>query len=313
MGQVELAWGINRMLMLNDIIYQKLLEGSPLEGLGLEMSGQMFRVKDLKVPQPQTTSTSKLRQWVVRHQTNTQELKKGTWANVHFSKCDFSDFAFMESTVRNCVFEKCTLRAAGFWNSQISNCMFKNCDMRDVAFGGSSVLGSKCSQFENVQFVASDLRDTAHSHEAYSTCSFLNSKLEGVDFLGAIFTDCIFEGELKEVCFRNQDPTHASSPKNRLTNCSFRDAKLLDCQFIKIDLDPSILPKDEDILLLPRGSVDLLFWLESIEQELSEGRRWFIKEQAENSGAPGIASISSLSDVFTASEIQKLVEICQSK
>jgi hypothetical protein len=116
-------------------------------------------------------------------------------------------------------------------------------------------------------------------------------------------------GQLNGVEFRNIGPQCEEMPPNKLTNCDFTNAELIDCQFIKLGLDPNMFPLSDDWIILPNGPDDLRKW-----QEFLPKPDLFVKLQIDYVGAPTMLSRSLLKRArYTDQQIQQLIDIASSK
>jgi len=231
------------------------------------------------------------------------------WNNMHFTGCTFSGVKFFGGSFDNCVFERCEFDHAGFWDFEMSTCRFAHCGLRGVAFGGVNELGKvkKPNSLVSVSFDRCDMRESAHSCEEYRFCEFRNCKLDGVQFLGAVFEDCQFIGRLNEVEFRRFDGQANNCRPNELLRCDFRNAGLIDCQFLNISMDPALFPAGDDWIVLPRGPEDLRAWQQRFETE-----DWYIQRLIRLSGAPTIISRSTLVQAgFTPDQIGELLAVAE--
>jgi uncharacterized protein YjbI with pentapeptide repeats len=301
----------------NEAIYNRLTKGKPLDALGLkEVAGRVY-IDGLTVPEPKPTGEG----FTVAGLTfgvlgNIQSLRKVTWENLHFVDCNLCHLGFFRCAIRNCRFDRCDCRHLGFWESQISDTAFEKCDMREVAFGGNDVFRPKHrNEFRSVIFERCDLRESAHSCELYKDCTFRHCHYGRLDFSGAVFEDCLFEGNLGEAMFANRDPEFLKMPENKLLRTDFRNADVSQAAFDNIDIDPSWFPVDDDLIILHHGAEDWRRWLREGYIEPTEGSVWFIEEMARRSGTPSIFSKSLLTNraTFTEDQVEALIAISEGR
>ena len=227
-----------------------------------------------------------------------------SWRDLEFQDCDLSDAKFFKGSLTNCRFEKCDLTRTGFWELQVNDVRLSKCKLRDSAPGGIDTMGVHIpNRFERVSFVRCDLRGSAHSCETYTDCIFSDCRLDRVDFHGAVFANCRFEGRLSEVMFRSIDPTCPEMPPNHLANCDFSKARLEGCSFVQIDLDKIILPEDPRILFLPKGPDDLRAWRVRLGKS-----DYFLEYLIDGAGQPSLIE-KSLLDGYTSEQVSWLEEI----
>ena len=290
-------------------IYNRLKKGKTLEGLGLGKLAGRWLVESLSVPQPEPKGLFQFKGLTFQQNANVQILKKVRWENMHFSYCDFSDLGFFGLEMTNCHFTNCRCQEIGFWDANISDCEFVACDMTDAAFGGVDMNRPRPNRYSNVIFQGCDFRGSAHSCEAYDSCSFINCRLEHIDFEGAVFSDCIFEGKLQDVMFKARSAACGPIRTNRLSGCDFRRTELVACAFVNIDLNPDLLPNSEDLIVLWNGPADWAKWGEQISAAQHEGRSLFLKHVTKDSGAPTVTNRSLLLSAFSTEEVEMLVKI----
>ncbi len=285
------------------------MSGSEVKDLGLETEKGRYLLKNIRFPQVQKTGEIHFHDYrsdTVRGNINFENAK---WKSIHFRDCDISNSGFFSCIVDDCVFENTNCKGVGFWESSISDCRFDRCNLRSAAFGGIDTSNPEApSQYTRTTFSECDLRSSAHSCELFQYCLFYKCKLDSVNFHGAVFEDSKFVGILNEVEFRGYIPSCTKMRRNRLLRCDFREAKLVSCQFMYIDMDSVLLSDDPDIIILPRGPIDLQEW-----QEKFPDNNFYISYVKEYSGTPAIQSRSDLLESFTPEQVQWLIDITNAK
>jgi hypothetical protein len=94
------------------------------------------------------------------------------------------------------------------------------------------------------------LRNTIFVSAEFSSCRFRNSNLARVDFEASSFTDCVFEGELRETLFAHESLLVNGLPPNEMRNVDFTRAKLLWVGFRGLNLDTVRFPEDAEHIIL---------------------------------------------------------------
>jgi hypothetical protein len=109
------------------------------------------------------------------------------------------------------------------------------------------------------------MRDSSYGFAYFEDCRFVNAKLDKVDFQGARFSKCTFEGKLGEAWFRGwySHPHPADleyfarvgidprSIRNPMDGVDFSKAHLDDVMFVdEIDLSRCMFPEDGHHILL---------------------------------------------------------------
>lgn len=190
-------------------------------------------------------------------------------------------------------------------------CRFSRCNLRQSALGGMDLLldVKQPNRFIDVEFEKSDLRGSAHTCETYTHCRFSRCRLDSVQFMASVFEECVFVGRMKAVEFRATIPRCEDMPHNRLLRCDFREADLIECQFICIDLDPAMFRPNKDWIFLPRGPRDLI----DLHAAMTKPN-FFIQSAIEIAGTPSFICRSDLDEVgLTKDEIERLVNITKRK
>ena len=181
--------------------------------------------------------------------------------------------------------------------------------MNHCTFGGIDIFSKEKvpNLFKNVRFEKCNLRSSAHSCELYEACQFVDCRLDGVNFLGARFGGSTFSGVLTSVDFRSQDPGCPEMPPNDFRGCSFHDAKLVYCQFLRINLDPKMFALNKDWLWLPNGPEIYQRW-----RDLLGRKSLFLDHEISLAGSPTYINTKELlSASFTPKEVDLLRQIVE--
>lgn len=104
--------------------------------------------------------------------------------------------------------------------------------------------------FRNVDFTSADLRGTVYVAAEFSDCRFSKSKLNKINFQSSTFTNCTFEGELREVIFNKAGFKGAEFPQNRMHNVDFSRARLRWTEFHDLDLRDVRFPEDDEHVIV---------------------------------------------------------------
>jgi len=165
----------------------------------------------------------------------------------------FSDVLFRGAAVRHCHFTDC----------RFFDVSFEDADLREASLGGYA--GSPPSEYRRSYFVGTEMRETSYGYPYFEDCKFVRAKLDKVDFQGARFSKCTFEGKLREVWFRGwyshphpADQEHFArvgidphSIRNPMDGVDFTRAQLDDVMFVdEIDLSRCKFPEDGYHILL---------------------------------------------------------------
>lgn len=291
-----------------DSILEALVRKKPLDSFGLERHEGRLLMEKLSTPKVTEKRRTEMGRWDVVQTEGTVIAHRLVWTDLHFRNCDLHDLGLFNAKLSNCVFENCKLRNLGFWESKLSHCSFIRCDLRESALGGSDFQRPVANLYHDIVFDHCDLRSSAHSCENYLRCTFDHCRYGEIDFLGAVFEDCVFRGDLDDVTFRRD--FDEKMPKNSMRGCDFREADLDGSQFYQIDVIGFQLPSDDDLIILNHGPQDWEEWSKQIQSGNPEGNRLFFRGMIQASGTPTTASrkMLRLAD-FTDAQINLLKEI----
>lgn len=282
-----------------------LRSGRPLDPSSLPRAEGRTIVKGLRFDRPSVTGRCEAAGVELERTTGNTILEEIIWRDIEFRNCDLSHAKFFKCELTNCVFRRCKCLEIGFWESQLTGVQFCGTNLRDSALGGVDTLGVHVpNHFVDVSFVGCDLRGSAHSCETYTGCRFNDCRLSTVDFHGAVFTNCVFEGKLDVVTFRSIDPSCSDMKPNLLEGCDFRKARLHACSFLNINLDKINPPEDSGILMLTRGPDDLRLWRVRLGKS-----NVLLEDLIENAGTPTLIETSFLAGLYTQEELGWLRDI----
>jgi len=238
--------------------WQRLLTGEPLTCLSLPTKDGRIDLAGLTLPEPRALERWNTPLGNVERYKPTASFHKAKWHDIDFSQSRLHSICFEESQISNCCFDQCELRNLRLWASTIQDCTFRGADLRQSGLGLASIDGTfakRRNRFVNVDFARADLRNTVYVAAAFERCSFSRAKLVKIGVGTSTFTDCYFEGELREVRFWRSDlsvrgfPTD-SFPPNEMIDVDFSRATLRDVEFRGLSLDHVRLPNDNDHIVI---------------------------------------------------------------
>ena len=289
---------------LNIEVWDRLLQGGPLEGLSLPTKDGRIDLGGLSLPEPAV-----LRRWQKPFANVTQiepiaVLRRIKWENLDFSGSKLNSLRFYESEVSNCLFEHCELKDWRLWGTSIRDCSFRGANLRDSALGATVEDGSlrgKRNVYCGVDFTEADLRGTVYSSAIFEKCTFRNTKLVKIDFGTSTFVDCQFEGELREVIFWRNGVRKEAFPPGEMANVDFSRAKLRDVEFRGLNLEGVRLPRDSEHILVKNFSAVLDKLIDALERQGDRTARilvagFQINRQWACPGAPGVLNTRDLAE-----------------
>ena len=212
-------------------LWKRLIESKPLDGLGLATKEGRVDLSRLRLPEPTVAkelSTSIAEVAVLSGQT---KLKGVRWDRLDFTGSRLNGLLLFDCEITDCIFDDCKCQEWGLWATVVSSTSFRFADLRKAALGG--IQEGRRNIFKEVDFTEADLHQIACSGAQFFGCVFKDTRLFKVDFGGSSFTDCRFEGELREVCF-NRVPSVL--PPNEMLRVDFSRAQLRSVEFRGLDL-----------------------------------------------------------------------------
>lgn len=171
----------------------------------------------------------------------TLELKT-KFSNTEFEDADFSDTNFNSAIFDNVRFKnsrffKSKLNGSKiFGTSEFELCHFLQVDLSNSTFGSNQGVYKDCT-FEKCNFKGKEF-----TFSEFINCTFLNSKLQRINFNGSKFTECKFIGKLEDVSFNGIYDTNPS-PHSCLNLVDFSEATFSEfVTFYHCDLSTCIPP-----------------------------------------------------------------------
>jgi uncharacterized protein YjbI with pentapeptide repeats len=303
----------------NDRVWQRLLSGEELEGLGLPLKDGRLDLSGLVSPEPVVsdvvpTSMGNLvfgKSW---------EVNGGQWKSLDFSGSRLGAGRFTNCTIINCVFDRCFCQDWRLWATTVQDTSFCAADLRESLLGG--IDGGKRNTFRNVDFSRADLRGTMYFPAEFFECVFKNSRLKNINFDSSCFTDCTFEGELREVIFNRVSPSDDGPfPPNDMRGVDFSKARLRWVEFRGIELDDVRLPADPDHIIIERDFRGMIDWiLEATSREEDDVAKVInvLARHHRSRGAPNqkrglLVHMKDLADFVGPEGPRRLLEIINSK
>jgi uncharacterized protein YjbI with pentapeptide repeats len=232
----------------NREVWERLVQGKPLGGLGLGMKDGRLDLSGLLAPEPALVKTVRTPLADVSALDGITVLDQIKWESLDFSGSRLNGLRFQNCRISDCVFNECDCRDWRLWETTVLNTTFSSADLRKSALGG--VQENRVNTFQKVDFTRADLRQTAYVSARFVGCLFRSTRLNKVNFQGSAFTDCSFEGELREVCFNRRAFGASALPPNEMLRVDFTRANLRSVEFRGLDLSDVCFPMNPDHILL---------------------------------------------------------------
>jgi fluoroquinolone resistance protein len=295
---------------LNLEIWDRLLAGKPLDGLGLETRDGLIDARGLELPEPTVLRRFQFRGMSVAA-TDSGIVQGVKWRNLDFSDSKLAGLRLMRGLVENCRFDDCNLQGVRIWATSFRDVSFKGVNLRGSVLGGAHE-GVRNS-FIGVDFSEANLSGTIYQAAAFERCTFSNAKLTKIDFQSSTFKDCRFEGELNDVLFYRHGFKGEQYPPNEMVNVDFTRAKLRSVGFRKLLLDRVRFPQDDEHVVIKNfaRSIDLMIKLLSQQNDavgkklvafLRIDREWVLPNQAQ-----GVINIKQMAGLVGEEGVNRFI------
>jgi uncharacterized protein YjbI with pentapeptide repeats len=215
-------------------IWSRLCRGESLKGLGIAHIGHRLDLRNSHLPEARVVDKIRMPTADFEVLGETTVIRAVAWHGLDLSKSHLPNIRFMDCLIEDCVFDRCRLTDLRVWGTRFRNVSFRSTYLRYAALGG--VDEGKRNSFHNVDFTLADMRRTAWDAAEFVNCTFKDTKLNDVDFDTSTFTDCTFEGELREVTFNRVGFRGEAYPPNEMKGVDFSGANLRDCTFRGLEL-----------------------------------------------------------------------------
>jgi len=232
----------------NAEVWKRIIRGKPLDDLGLGNRDGRIDLTGLLAPKPTVIRTFQTPVANVSELGGLTILNHITWKSLDFSGSKLKGLRFHSCKIIDCVFDECDCQDWRIWGTTVSDTSFRSADLRTSALGG--IENGKINEFQKIDFIRADLRQTAYVSARFVDCLFKNTRLNKVNFQGSAFTDCSFEGELEEVCFNRNAFRGEALPPNEMLRVDFTRARLRSVEFRGLDLKEVSYPNDPDHIVL---------------------------------------------------------------
>jgi uncharacterized protein YjbI with pentapeptide repeats len=231
-------------------IWDALVHGRPLGDAGVPKIDGRLDLRNLHIAEPFAVETTRTRLADVTVMGGLTEIKGASWQSIDFSDSLLPGLRFLDCQIRDCVFDRCRMTDMRVWDTDFADVSFRSADLRGAVLAGTSEKGDKRVTYHDVDFTAADMRGTVYGPVEFLRCKFNRARLNKADFHLSTFTDCSFEGELRDVMFYRIGFRGERFPPNEMKRVDFRLAKLRWTEFRGLDLDEVRFPEDEDHIVV---------------------------------------------------------------
>lgn len=286
---------------LNLEIWDRLYQGKSLDDLNIKQKDGRMDLRGLALPDPMVIRRYQAPKASISEIEPSAVFQGIKWRNLDFTGSKFNSLRLFDCEIHGCQFEKCQLQDLRLWGTRISESSFKGANLKKSALGG--VKDRKRNIYSDVDFSEADLRETVYKAAVFERCIFRNSKLVKIDFQTSTFTDCLFEGELRDILFYGRGFQGEAFPPNEMVNVDFSQAKLRQVGFRGLVLDRVKMPHDEEHIVIPSLPKALDRMIDDLRRRddvtakkliafLNIDRKWILPNQAQ-----GVINIRDLAAV----------------
>ncbi|MDE2125350.1 MAG: pentapeptide repeat-containing protein [Armatimonadetes bacterium] len=233
-------------------IWNRLVSGESLDGLNPARIDGRIDMRTIRVAEPIVTRTLQTPIGEARVLSGLTIIRNGSWRELDFTGATLPGLRLYYTTVRDCKFDECQLDRLRMWATDFRNVSFQRADLRGAVMGAA--VDGRGDTYHAVDFTGADLRNTIHGDSAFVNCLFSDTRLTRVHFRGSNFTDCVFDGELREVIFSRDGLYPGKYPPNEMINVDLRKAQLRWCEFRSLDMDRVLYPEDDEHVVIDEYS-----------------------------------------------------------
>ena len=123
------------MHSLNLEIWDRLVEGKPLDGLRLETRDGRIDVRGLALPEPTVLRRFQFHGTTLAA-TDAFIVHGVKWRNLDFTGSRLAGLRLMHGLVENCRFDGCNLQGVRIWATSFRDVSFKGANLRGSVLGG---------------------------------------------------------------------------------------------------------------------------------------------------------------------------------
>lgn len=199
------------------------------------------------------------------------EFSRISLRDVDFSHSTLSEWRVMDSKFENCVFEFSRLPGFRAYSAVFRKCNFVSADLRGASLGARIKDRKPGGLYENCDFTGANLQRLGTDPGHFVNCNFQFTKWKNTRFLSTVLDSCDFRNATIEGSFFDGRSFRDNAPvglgENKLKDCDFSTAILIDTSFLAIDFRNCVPPSGEEYALVdqyPRRAQDALGYLKTL-------------------------------------------------
>jgi len=225
-------------------VIEVLQEGGLLapEALGLP---RPLDLRGLAFPNVVRSKIADLAMSVVNKVAGGLEFRNATLRDSDLTNAQLSFSVWRNCTFERVHFDKAVLNHVRFSGCRLCNCSFRATDLRDASFSVDS--NGAETEIIKTTFERANFRGASCNNPVFRSTSFVNCKLDGFVFNGALCDNLGFTGKVNELTFHGMPNDHE---RNRLRiNLSHATIAWLNVDY-GVDLEQVILPLDGSCMII---------------------------------------------------------------
>lgn len=170
-------------------------------------------------------------------QASAMDLSRSLLIGTLFQKCAFIETKFDNCDIEGAHFLDCTFENCSFIDADIRSCTFSHCTLESCGFNQALLLDLSVegSEFSRTSFERASIHDSSFEQSALRGCSFLHASALHNSFEHVEFEDV------------------------RIAECTFLYALMLDCRFLRVQLNAEAVGTIFGMSKESLGSLELIY------------------------------------------------------
>jgi uncharacterized protein YjbI with pentapeptide repeats len=186
-------------------------------------------LRGLSLPDPSAVGSSITAGGVTAEaRSGVNEFRAVRWSSLDLSHSRLSGLRFFGSGIDDCRFDGATCRDWRLWDSEVKDSSFVRADLRDAAVG--TWHDGRTNAWLDVDFEGADLRGALALGCVMERCSFVDTRMKGMEFQQATIRHCRFAGSLQDVLFDEREIAGRPKP-GVFVDVDFSEATFHDVEF----------------------------------------------------------------------------------
>jgi uncharacterized protein YjbI with pentapeptide repeats len=293
--------------------WNRLSQGKGLDGLPLGTRDGRIDLGELDLPDVSEVRRYRTPIADVAEISGGAVIRRSRWNDLDFTGSNLNGIRLFDCEIHNCRFDACQFEDLRVWSCRFSETSFRGASLRTAVLGG--VQDGRRNIFSKVDFTEADLRQSIYEAASFEGCVFKNAILVKIDFQTSTFSDCTFEGELREVMFYRRGFRGDLFPANEMKNVDFSRAKLHFVEFRGLSLDHVKLPNDAEHIIITNYVETLGRMIDALRVQddgtakvlaahLSFDRKWAAPEQFQ-----GVLNLEDIKEIAGEDGVRRILSL----